>query len=149
MIFDEKKMFNGLTYSGHPIGCATTIAAIDVYKEEGIEDNVRKQGKVLADILDAFEKKHLCVGQVRHSGLFSSIELVKDKEPREPLVKFNSDPDGLMPKIIGMLKAEGFSTYSHENMLMISPPLTITETELKDAMKIMDKVLDHVDEMIK
>lgn len=148
-IFDEKKMLNGLTYNGHPIGCATTIAAIDIYREERIEDNVMKQGKVLADILDKFEKNHLCVGQVRHIGLFSSVELVKNKETREPLVKFNSDPDGLMPKIVGMLKAEGFSTYSHENMIIISPPLTITETELKDAMKIMDKVLDCVDEMIK
>ena len=65
------------------------------------------------------------------------------------LVKFNSDPDGIMPKIVRMLKSEGFSTYSHENMLMVCPPLTITETELKEAMKIMDKVLDFVDEMIK
>jgi taurine--2-oxoglutarate transaminase len=148
-IFDENKMFNGLTYSGHPMGCATTIAAIKAYEKYGVEENVKKQGKVLANILDTFEQKHASVGQVRHIGLFSSIELVRNKETREPLVKFNSDPDGIMPKIVRMLKSEGFSTYSHENMLMVCPPLTITETELKEAMKIMDKVLDFVDEMIK
>lgn len=148
-IFDEKKMFNGLTYSAHPMGCATAIATLNAYKEENIEDNVRRQGKVLADILDEFEKKHASVGQVRHIGLFSCVELVKSKETREPLVSFNSDPEGLMPKIVGMLKSEGFSTYSHENMILVCPPLIITETELRAAMNIMDKVLDSVDDMIK
>ena len=148
-IFDEKKMFNGLTYSAHPMGCAATIATLDIYKEEKIAENVAKQGKVLADILDEFEKKHASVGQVRHIGLFSCVELVKNKETREPLVKFNSDPEGLMSKIVGMLKVEGFSTYSHENMILVAPPLNITETELREAMAIMDKVLDSVDNMIK
>lgn len=148
-IFDEKKMFNGLTYSAHPMGCATTIATLDAYKEEKIEENVKKQGKVLADVLDEMEKKHACVGQVRHIGLFSCVELVKNKETREPIVRFNSDPEGMMPKIVGMLKVEGFSTYSHENMVLVCPPLNITETELREALAILDKVLDSVDNMIK
>ena len=148
-IFDEKKMFNGLTYSAHPMGCAATIATLEIYKEEKIAENVAKQGKILGEILDEFEKKHASVGQVRYIGLFSAVELVKNKETREPLVKFNSDPEGLMNKIVGMLKVEGFSTYSHENMILIAPPLNITETELREAMAIMDKVLDSVDNMIK
>ena len=147
--FDEKKMFNGLTYSAHPMGCAATIATLDAYVEEKVADNVAAQGKVLAEILDEFEKKHACVGQVRHIGLFSCVELVKSKETREPIVPFNNDKEGLMPKIVGMLKVEGFSTYSHENMILVCPPLTITEAELREAMAIMDKVLDSVDNMIK
>jgi taurine--2-oxoglutarate transaminase len=148
-VFDEKKMFNGLTYSAHPMGCATAIATIDAYKEESIPENVAKQGKVLAETLDEIEKKHACVGQVRHIGLFSAVELVKNKETRQPIVSFNSDPEGLMAKIVGMLKVEGFSTYSHENMILVCPPLVITETELKEALAILDKVLDSVDNMIK
>lgn len=148
-VFDEKKMFNGLTYSAHPMGCATAIATIDAYKEENIPENVAKQGKILAEGLDEIEKKHACVGQVRHIGLFSAVELVKNKETRQPIVSFNSDPEGLMAKIVGMLKVEGFSTYSHENMILVCPPLVITETELKEALAILDKVLDSVDNMIK
>ncbi len=147
--FDEKKMFNGLTYSAHPMGCAVAIATLDAYKEDKIEENVRKQGKVLADLLDEMEKKHASVGQARHIGLFSAVELVKSKATREPLVSFNSDPEGLMNKIVGMLKVEGFSTYSHENMILICPPLNITETELREGLAILDKVLDSVDCMIK
>jgi taurine--2-oxoglutarate transaminase len=147
--FDEKKMYNGLTYSAHPMGCATTIATLDAYKEDKIEENVKKQGKVLADLLDEIEKKHACVGQVRHIGLFSCVELVKSKETREAIVKFNNDTEGLMAKITGMLKVEGFSTYCHENMILVCPPLNITETELREALAILDKVLDSVDNMIK
>jgi taurine--2-oxoglutarate transaminase len=110
---------------------------------------VEKVGKVLAEGLEALKAKHACVGDVRYIGLFSVVEFVKDKATREPLVPYGKDPEGIMPKIVGMLKAEGFSTYSIENMMHVSPPLIITETELKEALQILDKVLDSVDNMIK
>ena len=50
--------------------------------------------------------------------------------------------------MIGVLKKKGFSTYSHENNIIVAPPLIITETELRDAMAIMDEVLADVDAMI-
>lgn len=74
--------------------------------------------------------------------------MLKTKATREPLVPFGRDPEGIMGKILGMLKADGFWTYSHENMVIVAPPLIITEEELKEAMAIMDKVLDSVDKMI-
>lgn len=145
----ETKFVCGLTYSAHPVGCAAAIAAIDVYKEEKIFDNVKKVGKVLGESLEALKAKHACVGDVRYIGLFSVIEFVKNKETKEPLVPYGRDPEGIMAKIIGMLKAEGFYTYANENMIHVSPPLIITEQELKDAIQMLDKVLDSVDNMIK
>jgi taurine--2-oxoglutarate transaminase len=146
--FDGHKMFCGLTYSAHPLGCAAALAALGEYERLGIAANVEKTGKLLASVLDEFERKHRCVGQVRYKGLLSGVELVKDKATKEPLVPFNSDPEKLMPKIGGMLKVEGFSTYTQENVVFVSPPLIITEDELRDAMKLLDKVLDSVDAMI-
>jgi taurine--2-oxoglutarate transaminase len=146
--FNDRKMFNGLTYSAHPIGCAAAVAAIDEYGRLGIEENVKKQGALLADALDGLAKKHKCVGEARHIGLFAMLELVKDKASREPLAPFNGDPEGRVAKIISMLKAEGFATYSHENMFIIAPPLTITSAELGEALKILDRVLDSADAMI-
>ena len=137
----------GLTYNAHPMGCATTVAAINEYKRLDMENHVNAVGKVLGEILEDFSKKHKSVGQVRYIGLFSAMELVKDDEGT-PIVSFNNDPDGLMNKIVGMLVKEGFWTYSHENMLIVAPPLIITEEELREAMAIMDKVLDSVDKMI-
>lgn len=145
--FDDHKMMCGLTYNAHPMGCAVTVAAVEEYKRLNIEDHVNKVGKVLGEILEDLSKKHKSVGQVRYIGLFSAMELIKD-EDGTPIVSFNNDPDGLMNKIVGMLVKEGFWTYSHENMLIVAPPLTITEEELREAMAIMDKVLDSVDKMI-
>jgi len=146
--FDDNKMFMGMTYSAHPLGCAALIATIAEYDRLDIASNVAKLAPVLGELLDDLAKKHASVGQVRYIGLFSCVELVKDAS-KTPLVPFGEDPDGTMPKIIGMLKAEGFLTYAHENMILVAPPLIITEEELRTAMKMLDKVLDAVDEMIK
>ncbi|MDO4552314.1 MAG: aminotransferase class III-fold pyridoxal phosphate-dependent enzyme [Bacillota bacterium] len=147
--FNDHKMFCGLTYSAHPMGCAAAIAAIHEYEDQKIADNVAKVGKVLAEGLEALKAKHACVGDVRYTGLFSIVEFVKDKATREPLVSFGKDPEGIMPKVIGMLKAEGFYTYSHENMIHVSPCLIITEQEMKEALAMLDKVCDSIDNMIK
>lgn len=146
--FDETALGCGLTYSAHPMGCAAAVATIKEYKDQDIENKMKVTGKVLADILDGYVDAHPCVGEVRHIGLFSAIELVKDKATREPIVPFGKDPEGLMKKILGMLVAEGFWTYTHENMIIVAPPLIISEEELKEQMAIMDKVLDSVDKMI-
>lgn len=145
--FDDHKMMCGLTYNGHPMGCAAAVATINEYERLGIEENVAKQGKVLEDILKDYQEKHRCVGEIRRIGLFSAMEIVKD-DNGTPIVEFNNDPEGIMPKIIGMLMNKGFFTYAHENMIVVAPPLIITEEELTEAMKIMDKVLDSVDKMI-
>jgi taurine--2-oxoglutarate transaminase len=146
--FNDRKMFNGLTYSAHPMGCAAAVATMKEYERLGTEENVKKQGKLLADGLDALEAKHESVGEVRHIGLFAMIEFVKDKASREPLTPFNSDPEGRMAKICSVLKAEGFVTYSHENMIIVAPPLIITEKELREALSILDRALDAADAMI-
>jgi len=143
--FDTNKLMCGLTYSGHPLGCAAGIAAIKFYREHNVLDNVKNVGKVLAEILQGYRKTFKCVGDVRSIGLFSAIELVRNKETKEPLVPYGKDPDAVMPRIIGLLKEKGFMTYSHENVLIIAPPLTITEEQLKEEMKKMEEVLSLID----
>lgn len=144
--FDDHLLSCGLTYSGHPLACAAGVACLEYYDEAKILDNVNASGKVLGELLEALKEKHPCVGDVRYIGLFSSIELVKDKESREPLVPYGKDPEGIMGKIIGMLRAKGFMTYSHENMLFVSPPLIITAQQLREEMEKMDQVLTEVDQ---
>ncbi|MDR1572078.1 MAG: aminotransferase class III-fold pyridoxal phosphate-dependent enzyme [Clostridiales Family XIII bacterium] len=146
--FDDRKMLCGLTYSAHPIGCAAALAAMDEYDRLGVEENVRRQGALLGELLDGLEGRHACLGEARHIGLFAMLELVRDKASREPIVPFNSDPGGLMPRIMGMLKSEGFASYSHENMIIVAPPLTIGAEELKAAIDILDRTLGSVDAML-
>ena len=143
--FNDNTLLCGLTYSGHPLACAAGVAALNYYQAADILGNVQKTGKLLGDILDGFKAKHACVGDVRYIGLFSAIELVKDKETREPLVQYGTDPEGIMGRIIKMLVQKGFITYSHENMILVAPPLIITAEQMMEAMAIMDEVLAAVD----
>lgn len=143
--FDEHMLSCGLTYSGHPLACAAGVACVNYYKESNIIQHVYEVGKVLGELLEELKEKHPCVGDVRYIGLFSSIELVKDKDTKEPLVEYGKDPNGVMGSIIGKLKEKGFMTYSHENMLFVNPPLIITEEQLKEELVKMDEVLAVVD----
>ena len=144
--FDDHVLSCGLTYSGHPLACAAGVACVNYYKEANILENVNAVGKVLGEILEGFKEKFTCVGDVRYIGLFSCVELVKDKTTKEPMVPYGKDPEGIMGKIIGMLKAKGFMTYSHENMIFVCPPLIITKEQLEEEMKKMEEVLGVVDE---
>lgn len=135
----------GLTYSGHPLACAAGVACVNYYSEANILDNVNKVGKVLGEILEEMKEKHPCVGDVRYIGLFSAIELVKDKKTKEPLVPYGKDEKGIMGSLVGMLKKKKFMTYSHENMLFVNPPLIITEEQIREEMVKMDEVLTYVD----
>lgn len=102
--FDDHLLSCGLTYSGHPLACAAGVACVNYYGEAHILDNVAKSGKVLGEILEEMKAKHPCVGDVRYIGLFSAIELVKDKKTKEPLVPYGKDEKGIMGTLVGMLK---------------------------------------------
>ena len=85
---EDHMLWTGLTGAGHPVCCAAGIACMDVYVEEKIFENVEKQGAYLAERLEAMKATHACVGDVRYIGLFSMVELVKDKATKEPLAPY-------------------------------------------------------------
>ncbi|NLK95996.1 MAG: aminotransferase class III-fold pyridoxal phosphate-dependent enzyme [Clostridiales bacterium] len=143
--FNDHLLSCGLTYSGHPLACAAGVACVNYYKKANILENVNKVGAVLKSKLEEFKEKFKCVGDVRAIGLFSAVELVKDKGTKEPLVPYGKDPEGVMGKIIGKLKAKGFMTYSHENMIFVCPPLIITEEQLLEELAKLEEVLGIVD----
>ena len=86
----DKYFAGGLTYSGHVLACASAIASIEAFQEEGIVENSAALGEVLGARLGELMDKHPSIGEVRGKGLFWGIELVKDRETREPLVPFNA-----------------------------------------------------------
>jgi taurine--2-oxoglutarate transaminase len=142
--FDDHLLSCGLTYSGHPLACAAGVACVKYYGEHNVLENVNKVGKVLGEILEGMKTKYACVGDVRYIGLFAAVELVKDKKTKEALVPYGKDPTGIMKGIVGKLAAKGFMTYSHENMILIAPPLIITEAQLREEMAKLDEVLAEV-----
>src|SRR5881398_700686 len=93
----DKYFAGGLTYSGHPLACAAGVASIEAFREEGIVENAAEMGEVLGDGLAALADKHESIGEVRGLGLFYGVELVKDRETREPLVPFNASGEAFAP----------------------------------------------------
>jgi taurine--2-oxoglutarate transaminase len=133
-----------MTYSGHPVSCAAGVAAIETYKKEGLVDNAREMGMILKKKLENLKEKHPCVGDVRSIGLFSCLELVKNKETREPI-----DPKQYAKKLSKLLLDKGlFSSIAGIQQaiyLYVCPPLIINQEELDEGLNIIDDVLNYVD----
>jgi taurine---2-oxoglutarate transaminase len=139
----DKYFAGGLTYSGHPLACAAGVASIEAFREESIVENSAELGEVLGDGLAALADKHESIGEVRGLGLFYGVELVKDRETREPLVPFNASGEAFAPmaKIARAASERGLYLMTHWNVIIVAPPLTITREELDEGLSILDEAL--------
>ncbi|MBC7645699.1 MAG: aminotransferase class III-fold pyridoxal phosphate-dependent enzyme [Pseudopedobacter sp.] len=145
--FETNMLYGGLTYSSHPVSCAAGVANLAVYEEEHVFENVEQQGEYLATRLEEMKVLHPCVGDVRHIGLFSVLELVKDKQTKEPLAPFNgTSPE--MGALAKYLKSRGLYAFSRFNMLWVCPPLIIGREDLEHGLGIIEEGLKIVDSML-
>jgi taurine--2-oxoglutarate transaminase len=139
----DKYFAGGLTYSGHVLACAAAIASIEAFQEESIVENAASMGQALGEGLARLQERHPSVGEIRGKGLFWGIELVRDRETREPLVPFNASGEDFAP-MAQLMKAameRGLYLMTHWNVIMVVPPLTITREELDEGIGILDDVL--------
>ena len=144
----DKYFAGGLTYSGHPLACASGIASIEAFKEEGVVENSAEMGGVFAEKLRELQEKHPSIGDVRGLGCFWGIELVKNRETREPLVPFNAAGEAFAPvaRVSKAALERGLYLMTHWNVIMVCPPLTITRDEIDEGIRILDEVLAIADE---
>ncbi len=146
--FAERAYPGGLTYSGHPLACASAVASIRIFEEEGILENVRKvSDTVIAPRLAEIAEKHPSVGEVRGLGFFWALELVKDAGTREPLVPYNASgaAAGPMNDLAAACRAEGLWPFTHFNRTHVVPPCTTTAEEMAEGLDILDRALEVAD----
>ena len=146
--FDEVSFPGGLTYSGHPLACAVGVATFEVFRRDGILERVRDLGeRVVEPTLRAWAGKHPSVGEVRGRGLFWAVELVRNRETREPLVPFNASGADAAPMaaFAAAAKKAGVWPFVHFNRTHIAPPLVITEEELARGLSAIDEALTVAD----
>ena len=137
----------GLTYSGHPLACASAVASIEAFREEGIVENAATHGSYLADALPALSERHPSIGEVRGLGLFWGLELVRDRETREPLAPFNGSSEA-MQRLTKAALERGLYLFVHWNVVVVCPPLTVTREELDEGLAVLDEVLAIADEYV-
>jgi len=145
--YDEQPFFGGLTYQSHPMCLAVAVANLKVMEEEDIVGNSKRMGKVMASLLANLKAKHPSVGDVRSIGLFGIIELVKNRKTKEPMSPYNSTSEA-MTKFGAFLREKGIYAYVHWNMLHTNPPLSINESELKEAFAVIDEALNIPDKYV-
>lgn len=137
----------GLTYSGHPLACAAAVACIGIYREENLIARARSLEEVIGPALEVMQDRHPSVGDVRGLGAFWAIELVRNRETREPLVPFNASgfAETPMTELAAACKRRGLWPFVASNRLHIVPPLVIDEAALRDGLSIIDEALHVAD----
>ncbi len=139
--FDKKVFYGGLTYNGHPVSLAAALANIEVIENENLLQNSTERGKTLAKLLAELKTKHVCVGDVRSIGLFAAIELVSDRESKRPLTEPGKPINPIMMHVKKFLINHGVFLYNTFNMLLIIPPLIITDEQLEEGVRVIDAAL--------
>ncbi len=147
--FGRRPYPGGLTYSGHPLACAAAVATINAMAEEGIVENAARLGESVAGpALHALAQRHPSVGEVRGVGMFWALELVRNRETREPLVPYNAagEANAPMAAFAAVAKANGLWPFVNMNRTHVVPPCTVSEAELKEGLTALDSALSAADE---
>lgn len=144
----REKMFNGgLTYNSHPLGCATALATIKVYEDEGLIERAAAMGEVMRQLHQDLAAKHPSVGAVRNIGLFGIVELTRDRRTMAPMAPFGgSAPE--MAALGRQFRQDGLYTFVRWHTFFTNPPLCITEDELREAFAIIDRALEITDRAV-
>ncbi|MDJ0368482.1 aspartate aminotransferase family protein [Streptomyces sp. H10-C2] len=138
----------GLTYSGHPLACASAVATINAMREERIVENAAEIGeKVIGPALRDIAARHASVGEVRGLGVFWALDLVKDKATHEPLVPYNAAgaDNAPMAEFAAACKKGGLWPFVNMNRTHVVPPCTVTEAEAKEGLAALDEALTVAD----
>ena len=146
--FAQRLFPGGLTYSGHPLGCAAAVASINIFEDEDVVGHARRMGEdVVGPVLCDLAERHPSVGDVRGLGMFWALELVRDRETREPLVPFNATGADAAPmnEFAAACKQRGLFPFTHFNRTHVVPPCTTAEAELREGFAILDEALDVTD----
>lgn len=153
--FDKYRWKHYSTYAAHPVCMAAVVANIKTMIEKKIPDRAAKLGTYIEERLNELKDRHKCVGLVSGIGSFWSVELVKDKETKEPFVKedrnasFAGDTSNYPTTIIKKkcLEKGVFCSGMVPNTLRIALPLIVTEEEIDKGMEALDYALTELDKM--
>jgi taurine--2-oxoglutarate transaminase len=143
--FEETPWVHGHTYSGHATSMAAAVAAIEVYKTDGLVHRSAEMGNYLMERALELYEKHPSIGDVRGKGMFVGLEMVKDRKTKEPIhdpwIEGPRPPTVKMKMLAKMLQEGVYCLPGQTSVIMLAPPLTITKDEIDYAMDVFDKAL--------
>jgi len=134
----EVKYFN--TFGGNPVAAAAGLAVLDVIADEGLIENAGIIGGHIMDGLREIGNRHIQIGDVRGAGLFIGLELVRDRDAKEPAPEIAS-------LLINRLRQRGIlvgAAGPYGNTLKIRPPLCFTKDNADTFITACDEVLREI-----
>lgn len=142
--FSDRVFPGGLTYSGHPLACATAVATIDVMKQEGMIENAERIGReILGPGLNELAKKHQVIGDIRGLGVFWGIDMVANRQTREPLAPYGASSPK-MNEIVATCKKNGLMPFNNFNRIHLNPPCNVSDEDAKLGLELFSKSLTEV-----
>jgi len=146
--FAHRVFPGGLTYSGHPLACAAAVATITAMEAEGMVGNAERLGReVFAPGLAELAARHEIIGDVRGTGAFWAVELVRDRVTRTPLVPYNASGEANAPMVTfgAACRRLGLLPFIHMNRTHVVPALNIPDEEARYGLELLDIALTEVE----
>jgi 4-aminobutyrate aminotransferase-like enzyme len=133
----KRHYFN--TFGGNPVSCAVGLAVLDVIEQDGLQENARVVGEYIIAGLQNLADMHTAIGDIRGSGLYIAVELVKDRRSLEPATAFTAD-------VVNGLRNRGVltgSTGPDANILKLRPPMVFSKQNADYMLGILDETLSN------
>ena len=148
--YDDNMLALGLTYSAHPVSCAAALETLKIYEDDGLLENAAVMGRYVALQVEQLKQKHPSIGSFRTTGLLGCIELVKNRDTKEPMAPFNARPDDMvvMNKVAAKIKELGMYTFVRWSYIFIAPPLCVTKDQIDEGLAIISEAIRIADENV-
>jgi len=146
--FDDHPMIIGLTYSAHAVSCAAAVENIRIIEEDGLVENAAKMGSHIEAGVEKLKEKHPSIGDYRNTGLLGCIELVKNRDTKEPVTPWNAKPSEMEAtnRMAAKIREAGMFTFVRWNWIFTAPPLCITKEQIDEGLDIISQAISIADE---
>ncbi len=146
--FNDNPMVLGLTYSAHAVSCAAAIENIKIIEEDDLVNKAAQMGEYIESEVKKLKKKHPSIGDFRNTGLLGCIELVKNRETKEPTTPWNAKPQQMEAtnRMAAKIRELGMFTFVRWNWLFIAPPLNVSKAEVDEGLNIISQAISIADE---
>lgn len=146
--YDDAVLPLGLTYSAHPVSCAAALETLKIYEDDNLIENAASMGRYVAQQVEKMKQQHPSIGDFRTAGLLGCIELVKNRDTREPMAPFNAGPAemAVMNKVAAKIRELGMYTFVRWSYVFIAPPLCVTKEQIDEGLAIISEAIRIADE---
>jgi adenosylmethionine---8-amino-7-oxononanoate aminotransferase len=141
--FQNKQLFHGHTFTGHPVGCAAALENIILYKKCNLIQHIKANGKYLKKRLREFEKFSI-VADIRYKGLLAGIELAKNGKP----IQILKDKTNVNYFVMNESLKMGVFLRALGNIMIVIPPLAIDRNDLGILLDTQFKLLQKIEERV-